>query len=85
MNVKCIIYILQQVKSEGAKAVFALTIPPDFPVGSYRVEMEVTPEDSWNTTEFDVPKEFVVLFNPWCKGEEGGERGILCIIISAQR
>ena len=49
--------------------VYALTIPPDFPVGGYRVEIEVTPENSWNSSKLEVEKEIVVLFNPWCKGE----------------
>ena len=53
---------------------YALTVPPDFPVGGYRVEIEVTPENSWNSSKLEVEKEIVVLFNPWCKGEEWIER-----------
>ena len=50
-------------------------IPADFPVGSYRMEVEVTPENSWNTKQFNVEKEIVALFNPWCKGEREREGG----------
>ena len=51
---------------------YALTIPPDFPVGGYRVEIEVIPEDSRSGNKHEVEKEIVVLFNPWCKGKEKG-------------
>ena len=58
----------QKIKSDGVEIEFALMLPPDFPVGCYRVEIEVTPENTWKSSKFDVEKEFVVLFNPWCKG-----------------
>lgn len=34
------------------------------------MEIEVTPENSWSSSKHEVDKEIVVLFNPWCKGEE---------------
>ena len=65
----CIYTHKQMLKSDGVKVQFALSLPADFPIGSYRVELEVTPENSWNGSKFDVEKEVVVLFNPWCKGK----------------
>ena len=53
---------------------YALTIPADFPVGGYRMEIEVTPENSWSSSKHEVDKEIVVLFNPWSKGEGERER-----------
>ena len=43
-------------------------MPADFPVGRYRVVVEVAPEGSKRGEEQDAEREVVVLFNPWCKG-----------------
>ena len=47
---------------------FSLLMPADFPVGRYRMVVEVAPEGSKRGEEQDAEREVVVLFNPWCKG-----------------
>lgn len=59
---------MQEIKSEGSKVTLSLSLPPDFPVGSYRLEVEVQPEGSRMREKLNVDKEMVVIFNPWCKG-----------------
>lgn len=59
---------MQEINSEGSKVTLSLSLPPDFPVGSYRLEVEVQPEGSRTREKLKVDKEMVVIFNPWCKG-----------------
>ena len=49
---------------------YSLMLPADFPVGSYHIVVEVTPQDSKQGERQDVDREMVVLFNPWCRGAE---------------
>ena len=59
---------MQEIKSESSKVTLSLSLPPDFPVGSYCLELEVQPEGSRAREKLKVDKEMVVIFNPWCKG-----------------
>lgn len=49
---------------------YSLMLPADFPVGSYHIVVEVTPQDSKQGERQDVDREMVVLFNPWSRGAE---------------
>ena len=46
----------------------SLVLPADFPVGKYRITVEVTPQGSKQEMRKDGDREMVVLFNPWANG-----------------
>lgn len=58
---------LQEVESKGSVVTLSLKFPADFPVGKYRLVVEVTPEHSRRGFDKDAEKELVVLFNPWAQ------------------
>lgn len=57
--------LLQELKSESSGVTLSLLLPADFPVGSYRIVVEVTPEGNKQGEKKDADTELVVLFNPW--------------------
>ena len=59
----------QEVTSDGPKVKFSIPLPATMPVGSYRVALDVSPEQSRAKNSFEYEREVVILFNPWCKGE----------------
>lgn len=60
------------VSTSNDKVRYRVHVPPDAPVGSYKGYVRVPVGRGKPDSVWEMEKDIVLLFNPWCKGKLSG-------------